>query len=560
MPGSTPPVYIFFAWVIFLACVITIIVGYRWRHPERYSRFQLKLTLALILFLLIPTVPLLYVSGSAVDVVRAFFVRLPVDEAMESGLDVVRLALTSEEMRLQAWCNEYTGEGTASTSNLMPPDFTMQFSRDEMGNWVIGEFRRAAGRSGSEADTLAADPPDPRVEQPQVLADVEFTWDERTFFNYRDRGVYMALIKSSESDAIECAGIWVDPLIVRARYSLEEGLDKFGFITRLGGTGLQEGLWIIASLWLVILTVGAFFAARLLARGISKPVLGLAKGMTAVADGDLNVRVDVEAHDEMRVLVDSFNTMTDQLKEARERIVLVEKQAAWRDVARGIAHEIKNPLTPIQIGLHRVRARLESDGTWETDTAIRESIQTMSEEVDALRRMAASFSEFAQLPQPNLELADLETVVRNAVALFQEGSQISRLNVRVIGQIPALKMDADLIKRAMINLIKNGVESVESAGGGEVNVVLERRGDSVQVEVRDNGIGFEPEDAAKLFYPDYSTKSRGTGLGLSMVARIIADHSWQITAESDGHQTGAVMRIRIDLDREELTTPLEGLR
>ncbi len=129
MPGSTPPVYIFFAWVIFLAFVITIIVGYRWRHPERYSRFQLKLTLALILFRLIPTVPLLYVSGSAVDVVRAFFVRLPVDEAMESGLDVVRLAMTSEEQRLQAWCNELTGEGTASTNGLIPPDFSMQFSR-----------------------------------------------------------------------------------------------------------------------------------------------------------------------------------------------------------------------------------------------------------------------------------------------------------------------------------------------------------------------------------------------------------------------------------------------
>ena len=560
MPGSTPPVYIFFAWVVFLAFVITIIVGYRWRHPEKYSRFQLKLTLALILFLLIPTVPLLYLSGSAVDVVRAFFVRLPVDEAMESGLDVVRLALTSEELRLQAWCNEMTGEEAASTNGLTPPDFNMQFSRDETGNWVIGEFRSEDGRSGYETDTLAADPPDPRIEQPQVLADVEFTWDERTFFNYRDRGVYMALIKPSESDAIECAGIWVDSQIVRARYALAEGLKSFRTITRLGGTGLQEGLWIIASLWLVILTVGAFFAARMLAGGVSNPVLGLAKGMAAVAEGDLNVRVDVEARDEMRVLVDSFNTMTDQLKEARERIVLVEKQAAWRDVARGIAHEIKNPLTPLQIGLHRVRARLESDGTWETDTAIRESILTMNEEVDALRRMAASFSEFAQLPQPNLELADLETVVRNAVALFQEGSQISRLNVRVIGQIPALKMDADLIKRAMINLVKNGVESVESEGGGEVNVVLERKGDSVQIEVRDSGIGFEPEDAARLFYPDYSTKSRGTGLGLSMVARIIADHSWQITAESDGHETGAVMRIRIDLDREELTTPLDGLR
>jgi len=322
---------------------------------------------------------------------------------------------------------------------------------------------------------------------------------------------------------------------------------------------MQEVLWIVASLWMVVLTVVAFFAARVLARGVSEPVVGLAKGMAAVANGDLSARVDIGARDEMRVLVDSFNTMTDQLKDARERIVMVEKQAAWRDVARGIAHEIKNPLTPIQIGLHRVRTRLESNGTWQTDSALRESLQTMSEEVEALRRMAASFSEFAQLPQPKMKEADLEAVVRGAVALFQEGLQKTRLVVRVKGQIPSLFMDADLVKRALINLVKNAVESVEAAGSGGIEVVLERHGMELDLEVRDGGLGFEPDNATRLFNPDYSTKSRGTGLGLSMVARIVADHSWEIEAESEGPGKGAVMRIRILLDKEDRSIGLEGM-
>ena len=188
-----------------------------------------------------------------------------------------------------------------------------------------------------------------------------------------------------------------------------------------------------------------------------------------------------------------------------------------------------------------------------------EKNQELTEEVEALRRMAASFSEFAQLPQPKMETTDLESVIRSAVALFQEGTQPARLNVRVIGQIPALRMDSDLVKRAFINLVKNAVESVESSGGGNVDVVIERSADDVLVEVRDCGVGFDPDDAAKLFYPNYTTKSRGTGLGLSMVARIVADHSWQVEAESDGPDSGAVIRVRIALGEEEISAPLEGL-
>jgi len=376
--SPTPPVYIFFAWVVFLTVVISAIVIYRWRHPQRYSRFQLKLTLALILFLLVPTVPLLFVAGTAVDQVRGFIVTLPLDEAMESGLDVVRLSLSGEESRLRTWCGEVTGEAVNAGGRE--------------GQWEIEGFQAGSAIGMADPDSLIADPPDPRLERPQVLEDVEFTWDERTLFHYRDRGVYMALVRPSDTAAIEGAGILVDPRIVEARYSLDEGLVSLGRITMLMGTGLQEGLWIVASLWLVVLTVGAFFVARILSRGVSEPVVELARGMAAVADGDLDARVDVPARDEMSVLINSFNSMTNQLKDAREQIVMAEKQAAWRDVARGIAHEIKNPLTPIQIGLHRVRTRLESNGAWESDPGLRESIQTMSEEVEALRRMAASFN------------------------------------------------------------------------------------------------------------------------------------------------------------------------
>ncbi len=548
-----PPVYTFITWTAVLAVIITAVVIYRWRRPDRYSRFQLKLTLALILFVLVPAVPLVYVAGTAVDWLRGLVVTLPVDDALEQGLGVVRDNLSSEEARLEAWKEELLGEGAGPAAGrpVPPPDFTLHWVRTREGTWELTEpvFHRA--RRPGVPDSLLDPPPDPRREYPQILADVEFTLEERILFTYRSTGVYMLLFQPPGTEDIHAAGTWISPEMVEARYALEEGLDRFRDVTRLGGQGMREFVWTLASLWMVLLALGSFFAARQLARGVSGPVLELAEGMEAVAAGDLTTRVDTNSRDEMQILVKSFNTMTDQLREARERIITAEKQAAWRDVARRIAHEIKNPLTPIQIGLHRVRSRIEADERFASDDAIRESFQTMAEEVEALRRMAAAFSEFAQLPQPTMAPGDMEGVVRGAAALFSEGPTRVRLETIVRGQIPPVEMDADLVKRALINLIKNAVESVEEAGGGGVDVTLGMEGAELVLTVRDSGVGFEPEEADRLFDPDYSTKARGMGLGLSMVARIVVDHSWRIEAVSEGNGRGAEIRITIPCEERD---------
>jgi signal transduction histidine kinase len=543
-PSTLPPVSIFLVWVAFLSLVITGVLLFRWRRPERYSRFQLKLTLILLLFLLVPTVPLVYLAGSAVDQARGLLVALPVDDALEQGLEAVRLSLREEEDVLGRWI-EATVAGHAPRSPL--PDFTLRYRRNAEGNWQAEAMRLRRPPEGVPADSLGGGLPDPGVDQAGVLGDAFFTGEERVLFHFARQGVFMALLRPPERDYLEAAGVWVAPGIVEARFDLDRGLRMFRQIAGLGGRGFQEMLWTVASLWMVILTVAAFMVSRVLSRGVSGPLLELAKGMERVAGGDLTTQVETIARDEMGVLVASFNTMTDQLREARERIVLAEKQAAWRDVARRIAHEIKNPLTPIQIGIHRIRTRLQNEGLWEADPALQESFKTMNEEVEALRRMAASFSEYAQLPQPAMKPTDLEEVFRAAAALFQQGSSRIHLNVHVKGHIPAVEMDAELVKRVLINLIKNAQESVEEAGGGQVDLRLEPGDGDLLLEVRDNGVGFDPEQAARMFHPDFTTKERGTGLGLSVVARVVADHGWRIEALSEGRGRGAILRLNIPL-------------
>ncbi|MFC1545230.1 PAS domain-containing sensor histidine kinase [Gemmatimonadota bacterium] len=551
MGGSNlPPVYTFIAWVVILGFIIAGTVLFRWRRPDRYSRYQLKLTVTFILFLLVPSVPLVYVAGTAVDQLRTLVVALPVDDALDRGLDVLREALRDEESRLVRWHEQLLGESDSAGRSLRPPDFTMSFERDGDDLWQITGFTPSTASNVRSAfpDSLLDTPPDPRADQRKALDDAEFFESERIFFLHGDAGVYMALVKLPESEGLQAAGILISKEMVEARFSLENGLTNFRNIARLGGRTTQQLIWVLASMLMVLLTIGSFLAARILARGVSDPVVELAKGMEAVAAGDLSTKLEITASDEMRILVDSFNNMTSEIRESRERIIQVEKQAAWRDVAQRIAHEIKNPLTPIQIGLHRVRSRLEAAGMWNEDEAIRESFRTMNEEVEALRRMAATFSDFAQLPQPEQRKGDLETVVRSAMALFQEGPHNARMTMEVRGQVPPVSMDADLVKRAMINLVKNAVESVEEAGGGSVMILLERQRGELLLQVKDSGIGFASEDAPRLFNPEFTTKTRGTGLGLSIVSRIVADHAWRIEASSDGPGSGVTMNILIPLE------------
>ncbi|MFO7768211.1 MAG: ATP-binding protein [bacterium] len=544
MDTGFPPVAIFIAWAVFLAVVITAVMIYRWHRPERYSRFQLKLVLVLLLFLMVPTVPLVFLAGTVVDQFRGLMVALPLDDAMQHGLDTVHRALSEEDRLLDAWRE---GPGREASRPHRIPAFTAVWERSG-GGWGLQEIEPGPSRKTGLADSLKASPPDPGEAQPGIFEEVTYTREERLLFRWADRGVYMALVPRGGAERIEGAGVWVSPELVEAREALGQGLRMFRNITLLGGgRGTQELLWTLASLWLVLLTLGAFSVTRLLARGVSEPVLRLARGMEEVAEGDLDVHLEIRARDEMKTLVDSFNRMTSDLREARERIVEAEKQAAWRDVARRIAHEIKNPLTPLQLGLHRIQKHLQGEEVWHSDPALRESIQTMNEELEALRRMAASFSEYARLPQPEPEPADLEAAVRGAAALFQDTRGV-RIQVTVMGNIPPVRMDADLVKRALVNLVKNAVESVEETGGGRVEILLKRTREGLVIEISDEGTGFEAGLASELFRPDYTTKDRGTGLGLSVVSRIVQDHGWEIEAESGGEGGGAAFRIRIPPD------------
>ena len=223
-----------------------------------------------------------------------------------------------------------------------------------------------------------------------------------------------------------------------------------------------------------------------------------------------------------------------------------QRLAAWREVAQRIAHEIKNPLTPIQLSVQRLRRRL-TGRVPEEEALLEECTGTIVGEVEGLRRLVEEFSRFARMPSPDPRPTDLARLVDGVVALYAETHPGVALRTAFAPDLPPAEVDGDQLKRALLNLLDNAVE----AGAGEVEVRTAWRpgGARVRLEVSDDGSGIPPEAREKLFHPYFSTKAAGMGLGLPIVHQIVTDHGGQIWAE-ENRPRGSRFVLELPLSRE----------
>jgi PAS domain S-box-containing protein len=229
-------------------------------------------------------------------------------------------------------------------------------------------------------------------------------------------------------------------------------------------------------------------------------------------------------------------------------LIQAERAAAWSEVARRMAHEIKNPLTPIQLSAERIVRNYNrekvSDGQSRFENILSEGTATIVREVAALQRMVEEFSRFARLPEARPVEASLNDVVRDAVSLYNERIDGIRVDCLMAEDLPALRLDVEQMKRVLVNLIDNALESLSSdaSNGGNKTITIETRylksSEKARLTVSDTGHGIRPADRDKLFLPKFSTRNRGTGLGLAIVHQIIADHKGRIWVE-DNRPRGA---------------------
>ena len=283
-----------------------------------------------------------------------------------------------------------------------------------------------------------------------------------------------------------------------------------------------------AALVLMIL-LGAFVARR-----ITGHLDDLVDGAQAAALGDLDYRVPVRRRDEIGEVAEALNSMMGELRDSKERLVMAERVAAWQEIARRLAHEIKNPLTPIQMAVETLR-KTHAKKHKSFDEIFEESTSTVLEEAARLKRIVKEFSEFARMPSPDKRPADLNELISGTVSLYQGAVPLEK----DLGELPTVEVDRDSMSQVVLNLLENARDAIkdrqhEGKGRIVVSTRLAEDGKSVCLMVEDDGPGISDAVKNKLFTPYFTTKhtSGGSGLGLAIVHRIVSDHGGRIAAEN----------------------------
>jgi len=274
---------------------------------------------------------------------------------------------------------------------------------------------------------------------------------------------------------------------------------------------------------------------------VTRPVQRLAESAGKVAAGNWDTTVEIPSSDEVGQLARAFNRMTHQLVEQRERLVQAERVAAWRELARRLAHELKNPLFPLQITVENMqRARERSPD--EFDEVFREGAHTLLAELANLKQIIARFSDFAKMPAPRMEPVDFNSLVAETMRLLDAPLAQARVTPKIILDpgLGPVNADAEQMTRALRNLVVNAIDAMPN--GGTLTVRTISLGPGMRLEVSDTGQGLTPEECARLFTPYYTTKTHGTGLGLAIVQSVVSDHKGRIAVESEPGK-GATFRI-----------------
>jgi two-component system nitrogen regulation sensor histidine kinase NtrY len=281
---------------------------------------------------------------------------------------------------------------------------------------------------------------------------------------------------------------------------------------------------------LLAILLSGWAAAR-----VTRPVEQLAQAAREVASGNWKAKANVTSSDELGELAESFNRMTRELLAQREHLVQAERVAAWRELARRLAHELKNPLFPLQLTVENLmRARQQSPQQFEE--IFQESSATLLAEIANLKAIISRFSEFSRMPQPQLQKIQLNDIALNVVRLFQSQFRSPdrppmECKLDLAEPMEPIAADSDLLHRALSNLVLNAMDAMPE--GGTLTLRTHQNRDFSYIEVSDAGTGLLPEECERLFTPYYTSKPHGTGLGLAIVQSVISDHGGRISVRSE---------------------------
>ena len=513
---------------IFFICIGVISVALfaysllLWRKSQKRSRFQARLTILFFLFTIIPTIPLTLSVGILLIKSTEMLTLPGVEEALSQSLDMIRLQLDQQGKHI---LTKLPAIENIDQAYLIQNNIVYAGILDN-GEPVV--FKSVDVKIKNELKF-----PEKLIQQ----------FDKEQFEGRLVHYNKLPLFESyqqTNNNRICFIGFKLSPDIITAKNNVLWALRNHASMRLLRDTFLEQGLlWGIASVFVLLLAFISALAAKIVSTGISRPIQQLTVGMEQVGSGDLSHRVNIKAKDEIEFLVNSFNKMASDLKTSRENLQRAERIAAWRDVARQISHEIKNPLTPIKFSLFRLTSSLPEEFKQQND--FQESVAIIEEELASIQKIANEFSDFARMPQMQLKPENVDEIINNTVTLFHDDPKNIKFTLSIEKEIPQIMIDRDQIRRCLQNLIKNAIEA--SAPDSQIDIIAEKT-KTLDITIKDQGCGMDSITLKKAMSPYFTTKEHGTGLGLFIVNRIIIDHGGMMDIQSE---PGLGTRIKICL-------------
>ena len=368
----------------------------------------------------------------------------------------------------------------------------------------------------------------------QLLLCTDYCENEEDHLNDISQDVVRRLNKFSENRIVTVED--GEHLVTRSSYLLlkNEQSEPIGILyvpyfddDSLNDAELREFLIRLGLAYLILLFVAIAFAF-FVSRFITRSLMNITQRMKETRLEKRNLKIDtVDAGQELFELIESYNNMIDELEESAVKLAASEREQAWREMAKQVAHEIKNPLTPMRLNLQSFAATFKHENPM-ADQQLNDFCQSMLEQIDTLNAIASAFSSFADLPEPKKEQLNVGEVVKSSIELFA-GEKIA---LNLPDEQVYANFDRTQLIRIMTNLIKNAIQSVPKGKTPIIAVTVSRTEHTVKIGVKDNGLGITIDNQKKIFEPKFTTKSSGMGLGLPIVKTILASYGGRIFFES----------------------------
>ena len=357
--------------------------------------------------------------------------------------------------------------------------------------------------------------------------------------------IYNDLLSGNQEQIIKSTTFVDEPLLIGYKV-INESNDIIAIPTFISSPKYSQQVLTSNSylLGFYILIFGLFtIAAAIIARTLTKPLNNIKGALKTIGEGNLETMLDVKSSDEIGSLTSAYNEMVSKLKRLQEDLAQAEREAAWKEMAQQVAHEIKNPLTPMKLSLQHLERQIQT-----TETSL-ESLQpnvqriarNMIEQIEALDKIASDFSKFAKPMELPFNKLNLNTLIVQVGELHQYHDDI-HVHVSVPNEPIYVQAVEDELRGVLVNIIKNAIEAIEKEGS--ITITLSSKQSKAIIEIQDDGIGISEQDKNRIFVPNFSTKSSGTGLGLAISKKVVEAHNGQIDYTSSLNQ-GSTFIIRL---------------